>query len=130
MPSPLAANVLPECRARRMPATAAAPRENCRPTLRPTRAPRDGVTGLFLYPLSCFYRQRLVWDINCLGEFDNFDVTEHWRNYPHVQNVKFEKNQVQRLATPRRGETAVGPEWAHRQCDFTVFVFLGRRELE
>lgn len=95
-------------------------RETPAPSLRPTRDPRDGVTSLFLYSLSRFYRQRLVWDINCLGEFDNFDVTEHWRNYPHVQNVKFEKNQVQRLATPRRGETAVGPEWPHGQCDFTV----------
>lgn len=87
-------------------------RETAAPPFRPIRDPRDGVTGLLVYALSRFYRQRLVWDINCLGEFDNFDVTEHWRNYPHVQNVKFEKNQVQRLTTPRRRETAVGPELA------------------
>ena len=64
----------------------------------PARDPEGhGVTGLFLSPLSRFYRQLLGWDINYPGEFiDNFDVTEHRRNYPHVQNVKFEKNQVQR----------------------------------
>lgn len=64
----------------------------------PVRDPGGhGVTGIFLSPLSRFYRQLLGWDINCPGEFiDNFDVTEHRRNYPQVQNVKFEKNQVQR----------------------------------
>lgn len=82
------------------------------PAISPHRRPRGWSHRPFLYALSRFYRQRLVWDINCLGEFDNFDVTEHWRNYPHVQNVKFEKNQVQRLTTPRRGETVVGPELA------------------
>lgn len=68
------------------------------PTLWPAGDPEGHrVTGLFLSPLSRFYRQLLGWDINCPGEFiDNFDVTEHRRNYPHVQNVKFEKNQVQR----------------------------------
>lgn len=101
------------------------------PPLRPPETPRDGVAGFFLCPLSRFYRQLLVWGINCLGEFiDNFDVTEHRRNCPHVQNVRFEKNQVQRLTTPRRGEAVVGLERLHRQCDFIVFVFLGSWELE
>lgn len=101
------------------------------PPLRPPKTPRDGVAGFFLCPLSRFYRQLLVWGINCLGEFiDNFDVTEHRRNCPHVQNVKFEKKQVQRLTTPRCGETAVGLERLRRQCDFIVFVFLGSWELE
>lgn len=68
------------------------------PPLRPARDPKGhGVTSLFLSPLSPFYRQLLGWDINCPGEFiDNFDVTEHRRNYPHVQNVNFEKSQVQK----------------------------------
>lgn len=50
-----------------------------------------------LSSLSGFYRQLLVGDINCPDYFiDNFDVTEHRRNYPPVQNVKSEKKQVLR----------------------------------
>lgn len=54
-------------------------------------------SGLSLSSLSGFYRQLLVGDINCPDEFiDNFEVTEHRRNYPPVQNVKSEKKQVLR----------------------------------
>lgn len=90
-------SLLPERRSRRVHATARCAQDTSARCFGPPETPRDGAACLFLSPLSRFYRQLLVWDINCPGEFiDNFDVTEHRRNYPHGPNVKFEKNQVQR----------------------------------
>lgn len=82
----------------------------------PARCCRRRCSGLFLSSLSGFYRQLLVWDINCLDEFiDNFDVTEHRRNYPPVQNVKSEKKQVlRRDPTVHRHCGGSGPR--HQQC--------------
>lgn len=82
----------------------------------PARCCRCPSSGLFLSSLSGFYRQLLVWDINCPDEFiDNFDVTEHRRNYPPVQNVKSEKKQLlRRDPTVHRHCGGSGPR--HQQC--------------
>lgn len=99
------------------PLQAAAPARGCR---RPS-------SGLSLSSLSGFYRQLLVGDINCPDEFiDNFDVTEHRRNYPPAQNVKSEKKQVL-----RRDPTAQTLRWVKdhgtNNAGLILFVFLGGR---
>lgn len=82
----------------------------------PARCSRLPSSGFSLSSLSGFYRQLLVGDINCPDQFiDNFDVTEHQRNYPPVQNVKSEKKQaLRRDPTVRRHCGGSGPR--QRQC--------------